>query len=282
MCRAVAGIAIGAVALQSMGALSLQELPRSQDVRLDTIVAMYTFAAAIAIGLVLGLIPVAATLSANVLGVLREEGRTATTGRGAQSLRRVLVVTQVGCAFLLLIGAGLLFASFRKVLEVDPGFTTRGVLTGAVSLPNARYADAEALGPLYEGGRAPRARVAWSKSGRCDRQPAAGEQCQRFRYFCGGISGKAGRITAGARRGASLRRYFEAIGVKLVAVASSPNAMPRAPRAPSSWTTAWLGASGQSRIRSAAACIVRATKPATHLRLLTRRNFSPSSALSAR
>ncbi len=142
---AVAGITIGAFALQSMSALSLQELPRAQEIRLDAVVVLYTVAAAIVIGLVLGLIPVVATMSANVLGVLREEGRTATTGRGAQSLRRALVVTQVACAFLLLIGAGLMFASFRKVLAVDPGFTTRGVLTGAVSLPGARYSDADAV-----------------------------------------------------------------------------------------------------------------------------------------
>jgi predicted permease len=55
------------------------------------------------------------------------------------------VVTQVACAFVLLIGAGLLFASFRKVLAVDPGYSTGQVLTGTVSLPDSRYADDAAL-----------------------------------------------------------------------------------------------------------------------------------------
>ena len=41
--------------------------------------------------------------------------------------------------------------------------------------------------PLYERGRAPRARIAWSKSRRRDRQSAAGKQCKRFRHPCGGI-----------------------------------------------------------------------------------------------
>jgi predicted permease len=142
---AVVGIAIAYGALLSLDALSLEELPRSREIGLDAAVVAYTFAAALAIGLLLGLIPLVATLSANMLGVLREEGRTATSGRGARSLRRGLVMVQVGCAFVLLVGAGLLFASFRQVLAVDPGFTTEKVLTGAVSLPESRYGDADAL-----------------------------------------------------------------------------------------------------------------------------------------
>src|SRR5262249_23121701 len=41
-------------------------------------------------------------------------------------------------------GAGLLFASFEKVLRVDPGFTAERVLTASVVLPGARYEDANA------------------------------------------------------------------------------------------------------------------------------------------
>jgi predicted permease len=50
-----------------------------------------------------------------------------------------LVTVQVALAFVLLIGAGLLFASFRQLLAVDPGFKAEHVLTGVVGLPNARY-----------------------------------------------------------------------------------------------------------------------------------------------
>jgi len=126
-------------------AAAVQDLPRAHEIRFDAVVIAYTLIAAAVIGLVLGLIPAVASMGSQVLGVLREEGRSATVGRGAQSLRRALVVAQVGCAFVLLIGAGLLFATFRKALAVDPGFMPAGVLTAAVSLPNARYPDAAAL-----------------------------------------------------------------------------------------------------------------------------------------
>src|SRR5262249_30856930 len=87
---------------------------------------------------------VAAMLPANIASVLREEGRSGTSARGARSLRRALVVAQVAVAFVLLVGAGLMFASFRRLLTVDPGFDARSVLTASVSLPQARYSDAAA------------------------------------------------------------------------------------------------------------------------------------------
>jgi predicted permease len=40
---------------------------------------------------------------------------------------------------MLLVGAGLLFTSFRRVVAIDPGFKPAGVLTARVSPPPARY-----------------------------------------------------------------------------------------------------------------------------------------------
>jgi len=84
-------------------------------------------------------------LGADLAGVLHDAGRTGTGGRGARTLRRTLVVPQVGVAFVLLLGAGLLLASFRQVLAIDPGFDPRNVLTAKVTLPRARYPDAVAM-----------------------------------------------------------------------------------------------------------------------------------------
>ena len=69
-------------------------------------------------------------------------------GRAVRATRRTLVVAQMACSFLLLVGAGLLWVSVRNLLSVDPGFTTDNVITGSVSLPRPRYAtddDARAL-----------------------------------------------------------------------------------------------------------------------------------------
>lgn len=144
MLSAGIGIVVGYVALQLLGTLNIQELPRGEEIRIDGVVVAYALAVSALIGFVLGLIPVANVLPANLTMVLREESRSGTSGRGARTLRRTLVVAQVAFAFVLLIGAGLLFASFRQVLAVDPGFHPEGVLTASVGLPRSRYADDKA------------------------------------------------------------------------------------------------------------------------------------------
>ncbi len=136
---AAAGLAVGYGALQLLGTLNIQELPRGGEIHLDGVVVAYSLGIAAVIGIILGLIPVANVLPANLTMVLREEGRGGTAGRGARTLRRGLVVTQVAFAFVLLIGAGLLFASFRQVLAVDPGFNGDNVLTVSATLPRSRY-----------------------------------------------------------------------------------------------------------------------------------------------
>ena len=214
---AVVGIAIGYVALRAMDVVSLQALPRSQDIALDTVVVLYTLAAAAAIGLVLGLIPVAAMLSANVLSVLREEGRTATTGRGAQSLRRGLVIAQVGCAFVLLIGAGLLFASFRRVLAVDPGFTTERVLTGAVVLPDSRYKEPDTQRRFIDDAlRRVQALPGVTAAGVTDTIPL-GNRASASAILAEGYKAQPGESFLAPAEVRVSSGYFEAIGVKLVA-----------------------------------------------------------------
>src|SRR5262249_47564298 len=86
-----------------------------------------------------GLVPVAHLSQIKLSTVLREETRTGTGGTRSRAMRRGLVVAQVGLACVLLIGAGLLLASFRKLLAVDPGFRPDGVITISTALPQVKY-----------------------------------------------------------------------------------------------------------------------------------------------
>jgi predicted permease len=142
---AIAGLFVGYAALRALGTLNIHDLPRGAEIALDNVVIATSLAIAAVIGIVLGLIPVAAVLPLNLTTVLREEGRSGTAARGARTARRALVVLQVAFAFILLIGAGLLFASFRRVLAVDPGFNADGVMTASIYLPPARYKDDAAV-----------------------------------------------------------------------------------------------------------------------------------------
>jgi predicted permease len=100
------------------------------------------------VGVTLGLIPALQVIRGKLNEMLREESRSGTGGRRSRRVRQVLVVAQVALAFVLLVGAGLLLASFQQLLRVDPGFASHGVLTARISVPGAGYkndADVQAL-----------------------------------------------------------------------------------------------------------------------------------------
>jgi predicted permease len=136
---AALGLGAGYAAVRALSAFSLGETPQGTTIAIDAVVVLYTVGAAFAIGIAIGLLPVAAMRRVNLGQAIREEGRSGTAGRGARAVRRTLVAAQVAFAFMLLIGAGLLLASFQRALQVDPGFRTDRVLTGIISPPQSRY-----------------------------------------------------------------------------------------------------------------------------------------------
>ncbi len=70
-----------------------------------------------------------------------EFGRSVTGSASRQRLRTVLVSTEIALAFVLLTGTGMFLVSLRHLQQVDPGFRSQGVLTGAVTLTGEQYRD---------------------------------------------------------------------------------------------------------------------------------------------
>ena len=64
-------------------------------------------------------------------------------------LRRVFVVAQLAMAIVLTTGAGLLLKSFSRMRAVDLGFQPSGIVTFALSLPNAAYPNAVDVHTFY-------------------------------------------------------------------------------------------------------------------------------------
>lgn len=140
-----AGLGLGWWALQAAPFFGFDRLPTGIDVHIDSRVVGFTTMLVALVGVVVGLIPIVAMRRANIAQVVREEGRSGTQGRGPRLMRRILVTSQVAFALMLLIGAGVLLASFDRVLRIDPGFRPENVLTGTISLPAARYATDESV-----------------------------------------------------------------------------------------------------------------------------------------
>jgi predicted permease len=139
------GIGLGFLSLNAIEWIGFTDLPRAHEIRLDGIVLAVTLAPAILLGIVVGAGPALQLARVNLSNVLREEGRSGTAGRTSKVVRRSLVVAQVALAFVLLIGAGLLLASFQRMIGIDPGFVAENVLTGRLSPLATRYKDDAAL-----------------------------------------------------------------------------------------------------------------------------------------
>lgn len=134
-----AGVALGATLLQGLAQFGLDQFPRAGEVQIDAAVVAVELVLAVAVGVLIGLAPMGETLRVQLTSVLREDSRTGTGGRGARLVRQSLVAGQIAIAFVLLVGAGLLLASFRELLAVNPGYQTQGLLTLSTSLPRGRY-----------------------------------------------------------------------------------------------------------------------------------------------
>jgi putative ABC transport system permease protein len=109
-------------------------LPRAGEIVLDGRVFAFTITVSLVAGLVFGSIPAWQLARGGSNEFLREGGKGSTRGTFARS---VLVVSELGLAMVLLIGAGLLLRSFDLLRRVNPGIKPEHVLTFSVRLPSA-------------------------------------------------------------------------------------------------------------------------------------------------
>jgi putative ABC transport system permease protein len=107
-------------------------------VRLDGRVLLFTLALSLGTSLVFGLLP---ALQASRAGLGAALGAGARTAGGAfrGRARRALIVAEVGLALVLLVGAGLMLESLRRLQGVDPGFRAEHVLAADLRLPSWKY-----------------------------------------------------------------------------------------------------------------------------------------------
>jgi predicted permease len=107
-------------------------LPRSENIGLHLPVLLFTFGVSIAVGILFGLAPALQNSRIHGQSSLQVGGRGSTSTH--QALQSALVVVQISLTLVLLVGAVLLFRTTRRLLEVDPGFEAKHVITFKVGL----------------------------------------------------------------------------------------------------------------------------------------------------
>ncbi len=99
--------------------------------------------------LVVGLVPALQAGRTSVLDAVREDSRTVAGGSRGR-LARLLVVSQLAAALVLLVGAALMVQSFARRYAIDPGFDAKPALTARLSLSGDGYADPRHRADLLE------------------------------------------------------------------------------------------------------------------------------------
>lgn len=121
-CGAVFGLILAVSGTRALAHLQALNLPLLETVRIDGSALGFTLLAAVATGVLFGLLPPLQVSALPLRDSLQDAGRGSSGGRRHTWMRDELVVAEVAFAGMLLIGAGLLMRSFIRLLDVNLGF----------------------------------------------------------------------------------------------------------------------------------------------------------------
>jgi predicted permease len=115
------------------------EMARGDNIHPDAMVGVFALALIAHSAVFTGLVSSLSAGGERILTPLQESSRSYSAGQGRTRMRRVLLTLEVGLTVVLLVGAGLLLKSYKKLRSSDLGCITQNVLTMSLDLPEARY-----------------------------------------------------------------------------------------------------------------------------------------------
>jgi putative ABC transport system permease protein len=123
-----AGLALAWWGTQLLVSLAPAEIPRLNELHVDTAVLLFALGASLLTGVLSGLTPALRAARVNLNDALKESGKT-TDGGQRHRVRNTLVAAQIALAFVLAVGAGLMARTLLHLRDVNPGYDPRNVLT---------------------------------------------------------------------------------------------------------------------------------------------------------
>lgn len=147
----IGGLALAQVGLRSLLTLAPANLPRMEEVTLDGGVLAVTLFVSIGAGFFFGVFPMFRRGSEDFVAGLRDAGRGGMKGRGRQRTQKLLAVTQMALALVLLVGSGLMLRSFQSLRNRDPGFgSPEEILALQLYLPGGEAPTGDEVATTYE------------------------------------------------------------------------------------------------------------------------------------
>ncbi len=124
----LAGLGLAAWGITALAAFAPPNIPRLNEVRIDSGVLLFTVAVSLFAGILFGIAPAWRVSRQHPNEALKEGGGSAARGLRLRQTQGLLVVAECALAVLLLTGAGLLIRSFLHLQSVNPGFDPSSVL----------------------------------------------------------------------------------------------------------------------------------------------------------
>ena len=144
---AVAGFLLAMISVRILVVMLPVGTPRAEEIAVDGHVLAFTLSIAVLCGLIFGLLPAVHATKLDVQTSLRRDGRSGDSPRGSL-VARMLAVSQVALAVIIVTAAGLLLKSLWRLRQVDLGFDAEHVLVASVPLPSFDR-DTASRGPAF-------------------------------------------------------------------------------------------------------------------------------------
>jgi putative ABC transport system permease protein len=206
------GLILAKFGVATLVAASPAGLPRADAIHLSSRVFLFALALTTVVGLIVGVAPALGSARTKAEGL--HQAARPRVGRGG-ALRSGLVVAEVALALVLLVGAGLMYRSVDRLLQVVPGIDPKHVVTMQVVIPgSAATTDSTRLQFFTQAVAAVRALPGVTSAAFTSQLPLSGDvdgygiEAQSIASTKDGAGGSAMRysVTPG---------YFSAMGVPL-------------------------------------------------------------------
>jgi putative ABC transport system permease protein len=139
----VLGVVLASWLTALLARLAIDSIPRAIEIDMDPRAVVFAVLLSCVSALLFGVAPAVQAARFDVGTALKQDGR----GGSSRSRTRALAAfatAEIALALTLLIGAGLLLASFRNLRHVDAGFDPTNVVTAPAYLPEWKYKTEEA------------------------------------------------------------------------------------------------------------------------------------------
>lgn len=146
----VAGAGLSAAFVAFVRSFAAQRLPFATEFFVDARAVLFTIGLTAATALLIGALPALHADRGNLAARLRGGAAPGLGGVAERRARNVLVTVQFAVAITVLIGAGLLIQSVRRVSSVALGYDPEGVVSFAIAPPAHRYESPAEAAALYK------------------------------------------------------------------------------------------------------------------------------------